>query len=318
MTESVLVFCHRYPLTDALITTLDVGESQRIWEDQGITVREFTWKSIPKLCFVGGARHVRHRDTISTMRQVITSFENPKVIFICNSSTKTIMTDDPAVVIPAEWNVCVTVDELEEALGEELTQEQKRVIEQRHLPRPLPNVRRRAPPTTISQELINNFFGGGGGGGGGNVIRIRGGGLQGIGQLLFQAIGNNPTAFEEATRRSMLDIGATHEPAVNIRDAERDDHPWDAIMKDTISIEGDDKVPDEAICCVCAENYSTIQTVDIAGKCDHVVMCDACAKIIMDTTKKCPVCRAPAVTIRRSTVNLPTVEEPPAKKNKVQ
>ena len=37
---------------------------------------------------------------------------------------------------------------------------------------------------------------------------------------------------------------------------------------------------------------------------DHVVMCDDCAKIIMDDTKKCPTCRAEAITVRRNTVHV--------------
>lgn len=278
MTRPVLLVAHRYPLVNTFKNLFHLDEPQHVWNDQGVTVEEYHWKSIQRLCIVRGARNVRPRDTIATIQQVASSFDNPRIIFVCHDAVKRSMINESHVVFPNEWSVCVNVDEFELSLGEDLTSEQKRIIEQRHLPRSLPNVQRRRRRRGNIQQLI-----------------IRFNPYSGV------SFGNSAD-FEEAIQRSLIDY-QNNTSSENIRDQKRKEHPWDGVLQEVIPITNPDE---DNICCVCAENYSTIQTVDIAAKCDHIVMCDACARIIMDTTKKCPICRADAVTIRRTDIHLPS------------
>lgn len=335
----ILLVCHRYHLQVTIESQLELQEANHVWEQDGIVIREFKWKSIERLCIVSGVNHVSPSDTVSTIIDISScdSFLGGKVIFVCQNSTKRYMTDEARVVFPRAWDVCVTADELEQALGEPLTEEQKRVLEQRHLPRPLQNVlprreqhRRRHRRIIEEQQQQRQPHGG-------QMInlqdmlnmwaarqqhRVRN-------RLRVRAIGPGGVIrivddeLAEATRLSLEAYERELEGAdrPNIRDEPRNENPWDAVFKDVVVIQ--DNAPQDHICCVCTENYATIKTIDAAATCDHIVMCDACAKIIMDTTKRCPICRAEPMTVRRETIYLPATveeekeeEEPPLKKAK--
>lgn len=55
----------------------------------------------------------------------------------------------------------------------------------------------------------------------------------------------------------------------------------------------------EEPCCVCMENKRTILLIDETGHCNHLCLCDACAKRIFETTRECPLCRQEAVSLRK-------------------
>ena len=316
--DPVLLVCYRPHLQGTLETLFSLHNPVHVWQQDHIVVKEYTWKLINRLCIVSGARHFSDRDTIATIQQVAACepFQGGKVIFVCQNSAKQTMLTQSRVVFPTDWDVCVTVDELEAALGETLSEEEKRHIEQRHLPRPLPIVHRRTQRGASSnrrrgepaqQQLLNM------------MLALSGSYPQeGYPLIRIRRVGgrNDDADFAEAQRRSMEQM--YHQGQTNIREEPRNERPWDKVFKPVIAVVGVHRAgtPEDHICCVCTENYATIKTIDEAGQCDHLVMCDDCARIIMDTTKKCPVCRAEPMTVRRDEKYLPEVKVPRKKRRK--
>lgn len=84
----------------------------------------------------------------------------------------------------------------------------------------------------------------------------------------------------------------------NIREKKRRPHAWDAILATPVEKVDENHGDDDNVCVSCMENRVGVCFMDAAGLCDHATLCQECARIIMDTTKKCPICRAEAVTVR--------------------
>lgn len=323
--QPILLVCHRYHLQSTIEALFELGDPKAVWEQDAVTVREFEWKTVERLCIVSGVNHIGDRTRINVLTR-LGDFVGGKIVYVCQNSAKQNMITNSRVVFPATWDVCVTVDELEAALGEPLPEATKRELEQRHLPRPLPPIARAGPRRRrqqIEQAQLLMLYEDAANAPpppqGRRVIRIQRrdqGPVEAFGQMIFGMLAQEQAQFNEATRLSLAAYEEQRQGGGgggNIRAERRNARPWDEVFQDVVVV-GDGETPeDDHVCCVCTENYATIKTMDVAGKCDHVVMCDNCARIIMDKDQKCPVCRAVPMTVRRDTRYLP---QPNNKKSK--
>lgn len=269
---------------------LQLNDPNQVWQRNALTVEDYSWGDIEHLGIISGFRCPTYRHTFVTLQRVSEVFPESKMLIVCKEEYKRDM-EQQGVTIPDNWNVCSNVDELEQEMNVTFTPAQRRRFEQRFLPRfmnfvPIGQV----PATHVVRRRRR-------------VIIQGSGPIMSVLRAVMLLPPQEEQGVEEALQRSLDDYRM--EEQVPIRERKRRKHPWDDILCDPVPLE-DDAV-DGIGCVVCMENYSTIQFVDAAGKCDHVVMCDDCAKIIMDDTKKCPTCRAEALTIRRNTKHLKNV-----------
>ena len=256
---------------------LQLDDPNNVYVNNTLTVEDYTWKGIEHLGIISGFRCGSYRHTLATLQRVKELFPESRMIIVCKEEIKR---DMAGVQIPEGWNMCCNVDQLEQSLGETFTDAQRRKFEQRFLPRYIDIGQPLAEPRRL-------------------IITGRRPVMEIIRSLMVL---DRDDEIERAVQRSLEDYQNTPEEPIPIREQKRQKHEWDELLGEVVPLP--DNPPDGASCCVCMENYSTIQMVDVAGKCDHVVMCDDCAKIIMDNEKKCPVCRATAVTVRKSNKHL--------------
>ena len=277
---SVLIGFFRETGRQTFKSELQLNDPNNVYVNNTLAVEDYTWKGIQSLGIISGFRCGSYRHTIVTLQRVQEIFPESRMIIVCKEEIKR---DMAGVQIPEGWTICCNVDELEQALGETFTQQQRRKFEQRFLPRYM-EFAELPPPHMGGRRLIIT--------GRRPVMEII--------RSLMVLEGGGDEEMDMAVQRSLEDY--QNPPQVPIREQKRQKHEWDELLGEVVPLP--ENPPDGVSCCVCMENYSTIQMVDIAGKCDHVVMCDDCAKIIMDNEKKCPVCRATAVTVRKSNKHL--------------
>ena len=104
-------------------------------------------------------------------------------------------------------------------------------------------------------------------------------------EMLMELARNASLAEEEAGRERAL------------KRQRRQPIPCEFLLKTAEAL--DDDAPRDEFCCVCWVNRRTVLLIDATGHCNHKCLCDDCAKEIMASTKECPICRQPAVSLRR-------------------
>lgn len=259
---------------------LELQRAQNVYSQNNIDIETYSWKGIGELHLCCGFYSPYVRQTVDLLRSVTAHFNQCRVLFVCTNSETPMYTPQ----LPPEWTICASVEKLEQELREELTPPQRNLLVQRVLP--LPQQAQQHLPQQDRQGargLIFSFFGG---------ERTL---LQAITHVMEEHMHDvDPDEIQQAINQSI----AMDAPREDIRKRKRKEHAWTRIFKEPVPLREGDEESDNA-CVVCYANYATIQFVDEAGECDHIVMCDSCAAIIMDDTRKCPVCRAYALTVRR-------------------
>lgn len=88
--REVLLVCVRYHVQSTLERFFELHEASRVWEQNTLVVREFSWKSIDRLCILSGINYLNDRDKIATIAQIASNepFTGVKVVFVCQNSTK--------------------------------------------------------------------------------------------------------------------------------------------------------------------------------------------------------------------------------------
>lgn len=260
-------------------------------EQQNLYALTFRMAGRERLLTVStGVMHSTALLSARTAKRMARYFPQRRVFFVCLASQKARLEQ----YVPPNWRFCVRPEDLAAALGVALTPEQDMQL-RRFMPYDGP----RDGPFRIHQqqqqqqqdgddddlEYVVTI---------GTVLRA----------LRGRGVGDLEAALEASHQQYEAEQARNR---VNVREQERKEHAWDRLFADPVPIREGGSAEGGTIACVaCLENYASVRFVDAGGVCDHASLCDDCARIIMDTTKKCPLCRAIAVTIRPAP---PFVEE---------